>query len=338
MLETAWFLIWGVLWAVYFMLDGFDLGLGVLQPFLAKDDRDRKAVYLTMGPFWDGNEVWLVAAGGITFAAFPVLYAVMFSSFYSILMLILFALILRAVSIELGEEAKGAVWKSVWRGCLALGSLLPPFLFGIMFANIFRGIPIDGSGIYHGTLVTLLNPYALVGGLLFLLMFLLHGALWLAVKTDGPLQGRAARMASRIWLALVFTAAMFLILCAFQTELFAIYLDRPVLLAIPLVAVAALLITRIWIGRAEWFKAWWASSASIFSIVMFGVVGLYPLLLPSSLDNVFSLTVHNSASSPLALKITLGVVLVFIPIIVTYQGWVYRFFGGKVDEWAYDKP
>ena len=337
MLETVWFCIWGILWAVYFMLDGFDLGLGVLQPILAQDDGDRKAVYLAMGPFWDGNEVWLVAAAGVTFAAFPVLYAVMFSSFYSILMLILFALILRAMSIELGEEASGPVWRSMWRGCLAFSSLLPAFLFGVVFANIFRGIPIDGEGIYHGTFLTLLNPYGLMGGLLFSLLFLMHGALWLAVKTDGPLQARSARSASRIWPVLLVTAAAFLILCAVQTELFALYLKRPVLLVIPLIAVAALLMTRVWIGRAEWSKAWGASCASIFSIIMFGVMGLYPLLLPSTLDTAFSLTVHNSASSPMTLKIMLGVVLVFIPIIAVYQGWVYRFFGGKVDEEAYAK-
>ncbi|MDO9515377.1 MAG: cytochrome d ubiquinol oxidase subunit II [Syntrophales bacterium] len=337
MLETVWLCIWGFLWAVYFMLDGFDLGLGVLQPVLAQDDGDRKAVYLAMGPFWDGNEVWLVAAGAVTFAAFPVLYAVMFSSFYSLLMLILFALILRAVSIELGEEARGPVWKAVWRGCLALGSFLTAFLFGVVFANIFRGIPIDGEGIYHGTFLTLFSPYALVGGLLFFLLFLLHGALWLAVKTDGPLQVRSVRSASRIWPAALVAAAAFLILTAFQTELYAIYLKRPVLVAIPLIAVAALFMTRVWIERAECFKAWVASCASIFSIVMFGVVGLYPLLLPSSLSATFSLTAYGSASSPMALKIMLGVVLVFIPIIAVYQGWVYRFFGGKVDVEAYTK-
>jgi cytochrome d ubiquinol oxidase subunit II len=337
MLETVWFCIWGFLWAVYFMLDGFDLGLGVLQPVLAKDDGDRKAVYLAMGPFWDGNEVWLVAAAGVTFAAFPALYAVLFSSFYSLLMLILFALILRALSIELGEEARGPVWRSVWRGCLAVSSLLPAFLFGVMFANLFRGIPIDGEGIYHGTLGTLLNPYGLTGGLLFSLLFLLHGSLWLAVKTDGPLQARSARSASRIWPLLLVTAVAFLVLCVFQTRLFTPYLKRPALLVIPLIAVTALFTTRVWIGRAEWFKAWGASCASIFFIVVFGVTGLYPLMLPSSLDRAVSLTVHNSASSPMTLKIMLGVVLIFIPIIAVYQGWVYRFFGGKADERIFAK-
>ena len=261
----------------------------------------------------------------------------MFSSFYSPLMLILFALILRAVSIELGEEARGAKWKSLWRGCLAFGSLFTAFLFGVVFANIFRGIPIDGEGIYHGTLLTLLSPYAFMGGLLFSLLFLLHGALWLAVKVDGPLQARSVRSASRIWPALLVTAAAFLILSAFQTDLYALYLQRPVLLAIPLIAVAALFITRVLMARAEWFKAWGVSCSSIFFIIMFGVVGLYPLLLPSSLGATFSLTIRGSASSPLTLKIMLGVVLVFIPIIILYQGWVYRFFGGKVDSRAYAK-
>lgn len=337
MLETVWFGIWGLLWAVYFMLDGFDLGIGALQPALARNEGERDAVYLAMGPFWDGNEVWLVAAGGVTFAAFPALYAVMFSSFYSILMLILFALILRAVSIELGEEVRGGVWKAVWRVCLAVSSLLPAFLFGLLFANIFRGIPIDGEGIYHGTLWTLLGPYGLIGGVLFSLLFLLHGALWLAVKVDGPLQGRSARAASGLWPAALVTAVFFLVLTAFQTGLYTIYLKRPVLLLIPLVAGAALIMTRVWIGGGAWFKAWGASCVSIFSIVAFGVAGLYPALLPSSLDSAFSLTVRTASSSQMTLKIMLVVVLVFIPIIILYQGWVYRFFGGKVDREIYGK-
>jgi len=337
MLETVWFGIWGFLWVVYFILDGFDLGIGALQPVLAKNDDDRKGIYLAMGPFWDGNEVWLVAAGGVTFAAFPVLYAVMFSSFYSILMLILFALILRAVSIELGEETNGAAGKSLWRGCLAVGSLLPAFLFGVLFANIFRGIPIDGSGVFHGTLLTLFNPYALAGGALFLLLFLLHGALWLAVKADGPLKARSIRAASVLWPVLSVTAALFLMLSALQTGLFARYLHRPMLLAIPVVAVASLIMTRRWMERGAWLKAWCASCASIAGIVAFGAAGLYPSMLPSSLDAAFGLTVNTSSASPMTLKIMLGVVLVLVPVIILYQGWVYRFFGGKADGGAYAK-
>ncbi len=337
MLETVWFGIWGLLWAVYFVLDGFDLGLGALQPILARNEGDRRDIYLAMGPFWDANEVWLVAAGGVTFAAFPALYAVLFSSFYSVLMLILFALILRAVSVELGGETKGERGRSLWRGALAIGSLLAAFLFGVLFANIFRGIPIDGSGVYQGTFMTFLNPYALVGGLFFLGMFLLHGSLWLAVKANGSLQGRAGSAAAWLWTFTFLAAAVFLALSALRTDLFVRYLDRPVLLVIPLLAVGGMALIRFRIAKGAWSAAWWASCVSIIGVVAFGVVGLYPLMLPSSLDSASGLTAHTAAASPMTLKIMLGVVLVFVPIIALYQGWVYRLFGGKVDGNLYVK-
>ena len=168
MLQTIWFLLWGVLWAVYFMLDGFDLGLGTLMPVLAKNDTDRRLIYRAMGPFWDGNEVWLITAGGVTFAAFPTTYAVMFSGLYSPLMLILFALILRGVSFAFRGEVDSPRWRALWDTCLVVGSFLPALLLGVAFANIFRGLPLDAGGIYRGSLFTLLNPYGLAGGVLFL--------------------------------------------------------------------------------------------------------------------------------------------------------------------------
>ncbi len=177
------------------MLDGFDLGLGTLMPFLAKDDTDRRVIYRAMGPFWDGNEVWLITAGGVTFAAFPTTYAVMFSGLYSALMLILFALILRGVSMVFRGEVDDPRWRRLWDTGLFLGSFLPALLFGVAFANLFKGIPIDAEGIFQGNLLTLLNPYGLAGGLLFVLLFLVHGSLWLAVKTHG----RPAPAGRRPW-------------------------------------------------------------------------------------------------------------------------------------------
>ena len=238
MLETIWFMLWGVLWSVYFMLDGYDLGLGSLLPFLAKNETDRRLIYRSMGPFWDGNEVWLITAGGVTFAAFPATYAMMFSSLYSPLMLILFALIIRGVSIVFRGEVDSPRWKAFWDKCLVLGSFLPALLFGVAFANIFRGLPIDAAGIYQGNLLSLLNPYGLLGGVLFVCLFLVHGSLWLAVKTEGDLQARAGAMAGRLWPVLLVVAAMFLLGTRTQTPLFDNYLARPVLLLIPTLAVA----------------------------------------------------------------------------------------------------
>src|SRR5512136_137373 len=162
MLETIWFVLWGLLWAVYFVLDGFDLGLGTLMPFVAKDERERRVVVNAMGPFWDGNEVWLLTAGGVTFAAFPKAYAVMFSGLYTPLMLLLFALILRGVAFEFRGKVDSDPWRRTWDTCLVAGSFLPALLLGVAFANIFKGIPIDAAGIFHGNLLTLLNPYGLV--------------------------------------------------------------------------------------------------------------------------------------------------------------------------------
>ena len=182
MLQSIWFLLWGILWGVYFMLDGFDLGLGTLKPFISRNDTDKRIAYNAMGPFWDGNEVWLVMAGGVTFAAFPTTYAVMFSSLYSPLLLILFGLIIRAVSFEFRGKIDSTAWKGLWDLCHFVGSFGPALLFGVAFANIFQGIPINADGVLQGNLLSLLNPYGILGGALFVLLFLVHGALWLAVK------------------------------------------------------------------------------------------------------------------------------------------------------------
>jgi len=332
MMETIWFILWGVLWAVYFMLDGFDLGLGALMPFLAREDSDKRMVYHSMGPFWDGNEVWLITAGGVTFAAFPTTYAVMFSSLYSALMLVLFCLIVRAVSIEFRGKIQTRGWKSFWDACFFGSSALAAVLLGVAFANIFRGIPIDADGVFQGNLFTLLNPYALLGGVLFLLLFTVHGALWLAVKTQGNMSDRAFSAAKALWPVLLAIAVFFLTATAFATRLYDNYLAHPALLVIPLACVVGLLLTRVFLARKAALKAWSASSLTIVGATLFGVVGLYPDLLPSSLDPAWSKTAFNSSSSPLTLKIMLGVVLVFVPIVIVYQAWIYRAFGHKVTE------
>lgn len=332
MLESVWFILWGVLWAVYFMLDGFDLGLGTLLPVLAQSHTERRLIYQAMGPFWDGNEVWLITAGGVTFAAFPTTYAVMFSSLYSALMLILFALILRGVAFAFRGAVDNPRWKYLWDACLVIGSFLPALLFGVAFANIFQGIPIDAQGIYHGNLLTLLNPYGTAGGVLFVLLFLVHGSLWLAVKSEGELHRRAAAMTRRLWPLLLVMAVVFLLATRRQTHLYDNYLKYPVLFIIPAITVVALILTRMFIRKAAWWKAWFASCATIATAVLFGVVGLYPNLLPSSLDPAASLTVFNSASSPLTLKIMLIVALIFVPLVIAYQVWVHYLFREKVKE------
>jgi cytochrome d ubiquinol oxidase subunit II len=337
MLESIWFILWGVLWAVYFMLDGFDLGLGTLLPVLAKSDNEKRIIYNAAGPFWDGNEVWLIAAGGVTFAAFPTAYAVMFSSLYSALMLLLFALILRGVAFEFRSKEEHSNWRGLWDVCMVIGSFLPALLLGVAFANIFRGIPIDAEGVYHGSLFTLLNPYGLMGGAFFLCMFLLHGTLWAAVKTQDPIHQRAVSLAPKLWIAVLVTAVIFLVATAFATRLYDNYIQNPLFFVIPialipLLAVVALIMVRVYIGKAHWWMAWFASCTTIVAVTLFGVVGLYPNILPSSINPAFSLTVYNASSSPLTLKIMLGVALVFVPIVIAYQAWTYNLFKTKVSE------
>jgi cytochrome d ubiquinol oxidase subunit II len=314
------------------MTDGFDLGIGTLMPFLAKTDADKRAMVNSIGPLWDGNEVWLLTAGGVTFAAFPQVYAVMFSSLYSALMLILFALILRGVAFEFRSKVDNDGWRRVWDICIFAGSAVPALLFGVAFANIFRGIPIDQNGIYQGSLFTLLNPYGLLGGILFLIVFLLHGSLWLTTKAQGELQQRAVSVANKLWPVLLAVAVIFLAASIFATSLYANYLNNPILFAVILLTVCALLGIKVFLAKQAYFKAWCASALTIVGTTFYGIIGLYPKMLPSNIDVAYSLTAHSSASSPQTLKIMLMVVVLFLPVVLAYQIWAYFLFKGEVTE------
>ena len=330
MLETIWFILWGVLWAVYFMLDGFDLGLGTLLPFLAKDETERRILYTSMGPFWNGNEVWLLTAGGATFAAFPDAYAAMFSSMYTPLMLLLFAIIIRGIAFEYRGKVDSPSWRARWDGLFVVGSALPMLLLGVAFANIFAGVPIDKDGVFHGNLLTFLNPYGLLGGVLFVLLFLVHGAIWGAWRAEGDLSARAGRTAAKLWPALLVVAVAFLGASWFATPLYKNYFTMPFLWIFPLMAVAGLVLTRFFIAQESWGKAWAFSALTIAGATFFGVAGLFPNIFPSSLDPAFSKTAFNSASTAPTLGVMLAVALVMVPIVIVYQAWVYRLFSGKI--------
>ncbi len=333
MLETTWFIIWGVLWAIYFALDGFDLGMGLLMPALARNDKERQTIYHAAGPFWDGNEVWLITAGGVTFAAFPRAYAVMFSSLYTPLMLILFGLIIRVVGREFRFQSNNPAWRKLWDTCFIVGSIVPTLLLGVAFANLFRGLPLDQNGALQGGLPALLNPYGLVGGLLFLVVFAVHGATWLSLKSEPPLADRARTAAKGLWVLLAVVAVVFLIASAVATPLYENYIAHPILFIIPLLAVCSLLASRFFMMKNAWWRAWFASALLIITTTMFGVIGMFPNLVPSRIDQAYSMTITNSASSPLTLKIMLAVVLTFVPIIIIYQTWVYvKFRDALTDE------
>ncbi|SDT36047.1 cytochrome d ubiquinol oxidase subunit II [Actinoplanes derwentensis] len=318
-LTTVWFILIGVLWAGYFLLEGFDFGVGILLPVLGRDDRSRRLAINTIGPVWDGNEVWLLVAGGATFAAFPEWYATLFSGFYLPLLLILVALIVRGVAFEYRHKRDGARWKQGWDLCIFWGSLVPAILWGVAFGNILRGVPIDGRHEYVGGFVNLLNPYALLGGLTTLALFTLHGAVFLALKTDGPMRAEAGRLAARLALVAVPIAAGFLL----WTGL--VNLDGWGI-ALSVLAAAALL-GAVWLTRIRregW--AFTATGATILFAVAALFITLFPNVMPSSLDAANNLTVLNASSTPYTLKVMTWVAVAFTPIVLIYQGWTYWVF------------
>ncbi len=327
--QVIWFVLWAILWAVYFMLDGFVLGAGMLHQYLGQSEVDRKVLIRTVGPVWDGNEVWLVTAGGATFAAFPGTYALMFSYLYSALLLLLFSLIIRGVSLEFRNKITGDSWTTAWDAGIVISSALAALLLGVAFGNIFSGLPMDAAG-YHGSLLSLLNPYGLLTGALFVLLFLTHGSLYVSVKTEGELSDRATSLAGTLWYAELGVAVLFLAATAVYTKLYDNYLNTPLLLVAPILAVAALLGIKMFLAKGSPLKAFASSCVTIVAVVSTGVIGLFPNLIPSSIDQAHSLTIFNSSSSIYTLRIMTIVALVFVPIVIAYKVWVYRIFRSRV--------
>ncbi len=323
-LQNVWFLLIGVLFAGYSVLDGFDLGIGVLLPFLAKTEDEKRALLGAIGPVWDGNEVWLLAGGGALFAAFPLAYATVFSGFYLALMLVLFALILRAVSLEFRahDPARKGLWEAVFVG----SSLLPAFLFGVALGNVVAGVPLDARTEFAGNFFTLLRPLPLSFGILGLAAFLLHGGAYAALKSEGTLHDKARKAAG----ILTFVTGV-----AFLLTFLAVLIYLPAAIkSVPAWIFSGL----VWISLALCFAAVRKGRdglAFFFSSAIFaglwGVIGAihYPNLVRAS-DPALSLTVANASSSPLALKIMLVIALTGMPIVIGYTVFAYRVFRGKV--------
>jgi cytochrome d ubiquinol oxidase subunit II len=277
---------------------------------------------------WDGNEVWLITAGGATFAAFPGTYASMFSFLYLPMLLILFSLIIRGVSIEFRNKDEGPRWRANWDRLLALTSFSAPLVLGLGFGNIFQGLRFDAAG-YHGTFWQLFNPYGLLTAVLFVLLFLQHGALWLVHKTEGELAARAARWAGTLWFVVLAAAAAFLVFTGFATRLYDNYLSHPGWLVVPFLAVAALVAVKVFQSGSRTLAAFLSSCAVIVLVIATALVGLFPNLIPSRLDPAANLTIVNSSSGPYTLRLMAVVALAFVPLVVVYQLLVYRFFRSK---------
>ena len=329
-LNTAWFLLIWVLLGGYAILDGFDLGVGVLHLF-ARDEHERRIHIGAIGPFWDGNEVWLLTGGGALFAAFPIVYATVFSSFYLALMLLLLALIFRAVSLEFRGQVDSPGWRRFWDWAFGLGSLLPAILLGVAIGNILRGIPIEADGAANVSLVSLLNPYALLIGVLSLAMFTMHGAAFMAVKTEGDLQQRMVRWASGVWVVFIV-----LYLAAFATTFFAApflfegALSRPLFWVFLVLLLLAAVCIPVANRAGEHLRSFLASSVSIASVMGLAAVCLFPRMVPSSLDLTNSLTIYNASSTPRTLTVMLVIALIGMPIVIAYTAYVYRVFASKV--------
>lgn len=327
-IQTIWFILIAVLFIGFFFLEGFDFGVGILLPFMGKEDLERRAVINTIGPFWDGNEVWLITAGGAMFAAFPEWYATLFSGFYPALLLMLLAIIFRGVAFEFRSKHDDPRWRAFWDWSIFGGSVVPALLWGVAMANFIRGVPIDADMQYAGGFFNLLNPYALVCGLASLCNFTLHGALFLTLKSDGHLRERAESIAGTMWFPAVLFSALFMGYTYVETDLFLRLGVNPG--TIPVFSVLALL-SVIFLMRAKAFG--WAfamtgmaiafSTATIFS-------GLYPRVLVSSLDPAWSLTIYNSSSSDYTLSIMTIVALIFVPLVLLYQAWSYWVFRKRV--------
>lgn len=327
-LQILWFVLIAILWIGFFFLEGFDFGVGMLLPFLGKKDEERRAIINTIGPHWDGNEVWLITAGGATFAAFPHWYATLFSGFYPALFLLLIGLILRGVAFEFRSKDARSLWRRLWDWCIFAGSFLASLLLGVAFANLAKGVPIDASKMYTGNLLTLLNFYGLLGGLTVVTVFLLHGANFLSLKLAGDLRERARGLARKLWPVAVALFVVWMIATYVFTD---VYARRGIVSGIvPLGALVALLLAGYFIGKK---REGWSFVMAAITIVLTPVtvfMTMFPRVMISSTNPDFSLTIHTASSSPYTLKVMTIVALVFVPIVLIYQGWSYYVFRERI--------
>ena len=321
-LEEFWFVLIGVLWSGYFLLEGFDFGVGILLPVLPRDERERGIMFESIGPVWDGNEVWLVVAAGATFAAFPAWYATLFSGFYVALLLILVLLIVRVVSFEWREKHDSARWRATWLWANTIGSVGAPFLWGVALANLVAGVPLDSGHVFTGGTLDLFSAYTVTAGVAVVSMFAFHGATYLTLRTAGDLRERASRAAQRLALPAVILGggfAAWTVIVAHQNN------DRAILpTTVPAVLTAAMLVLALVLtrtGRDGWAFATTGLGAIGFIATIF--TGLYPRVLVSDPSFGNSLTIQNAATGHYALAVITVAAAIFTPLILLYQGWTY---------------
>lgn len=325
-LTVVWFILVAVLFIGFFFLEGFDYGVGILLRILGRNDIERRMIINTIGPVWDGNEVWMITAGGAMFAAFPHVYATMFSGFYLALFLMLVALILRGVAFEFRSKDESPVWRNAWDWCIFFGSAVPALLWGVAVTNLIKGVPIDAKMIYVGSFFDLLSPYTLAGGIAFLLVFTYHGAAYLTLKIEGELVERARSAALTVGIGTAVACLTLVGLTYTNTDLFT-SLGAGISLWTAVIAfVASYMMMR---ARSFGMAFIMSSLAIVFTTVAF-FWGLFPRLMVSSLNPAWSLTITNASSSPYTLKIMTIAALVLVPVVLAYQGWTYWVFRKRV--------
>lgn len=326
-LTTLWFLIVGVMLIGYFVLDGFDFGVGMSLPFLGKDDRDRRLIINTIGPVWDLNETWLIVAGAALFAAFPEWYATMFSGFYLALLVILLALILRGVSFEYRHMGKGRQWTRWFDQFIFWGSVIPPLLWGVAFANLVQGVPIaplEGGGwIYEGTLLTLLNPYGLLGGVTMLLITFAHGLVFVSLKTLGDMRERARALATKVGIAAIVVGAAFLVWTIVMH-----WDSANRWLIVLCAALAAVTLIGGWVANLAKREGWafTANAVAIAFALLTIFAALAPNLMHSSIDPAYSMSIAGAASSQKTLELMTWIAVIMLPLVIAYQTWTYWVF------------
>ncbi|MDU2063988.1 MAG: cytochrome d ubiquinol oxidase subunit II [Sporomusaceae bacterium] len=326
-LNLVWFVLVAVLFIGLFFLEGFDWGVGMLTPFLGRSDSERRQIINSIGPVWEGNQVWLITAGGATFAAFPHVYATLFSGFYLALFLMLFGLIVRGVAFEFRSKEDSPAWRNAWDWLLAIGSFIPALLWGVAVCNLIAGTPIDAKMQYVGTFFDLLTPYTLVGGIAFLLVFLYHGAAYLYLKVGQELADRARAAALQIGLGTALACLALFGLSFTSTDMFQSTLS---LVAFVLAIVAFLASYFFFYSKKGGLAFLFSGLAIAFTTIAY-FAGLFPRIMVSSLNPSWSLTITNAAASPMTLTLMTYVALVFVPIILIYQSWVYYRFAKRVD-------
>ncbi len=332
-LQILWFILIAVLWIGFYFLEGFDFGVGMLVPFLGKKDEERRALINAIGPTWDGNEVWLLTAGGATFAAFPHWYATMFSGFYLPLFLLLVGLIIRGISFEYRSKNSDPKWRNRFDWMIAIGSFLAALLLGTAFANLARGVPIDANMNYVSpngiiTTINLLNPYGLIGGLTTVVVFLLHGANFLGLKLEGEMRERVIALSKKLYIAAVVVTTLLLVATYLYTDISTKLGVNPGIT--PIASFAALLATIYFINRK---MEGWAFIMTSLHIVLTQVTFftlMFPRVMISSLNPDWSLTIYNTSSSQYTLTVMSIVALIFVPIVLTYQGWTYYMFRKRI--------